>query len=263
MPKKYESFQVIPSSPWPIIIAALSFVFAISIIMLFRNYWLGKYFVVISIITLTIIITQWMKDVIRESRSKKYYSTKIQKGLRIGVGIFLLSELVIFLVFIISFFYSASFYTNTLNKMWPPKHIIPVNPWDIPAINTLILVLSGTSLTWANYELNQNNQNESLNGFKYTIILGMIFTILQVYEYYNTNFNLENGVYAVNFYITTGLHGLHVILGIIFLYICYIRIKSQQYNNNSSKLGIEFASWYWNFIDVIWLILFICFYVIS
>jgi len=185
-----------------------------------------------------------------------------------GMALFILSEVMFFFAFFFAYFKASLMPVDIFNfdtysvlaaGVWPPEGVKTFDPWDIPFMNTLILLLSGTTVTWAHHSLLHNNQKGLIQGLACTVFLGVCFTALQAYEYSHAAFGFTDGIYPSNFYMATGFHGFHVIIGTIFLAVCLVRaIKGQL--TIKGHLGLEFAAWYWHFVDVVWLFLFICVY---
>jgi cytochrome c oxidase subunit 3 len=208
----------------------------------------------------------WWRDVLHEGRVDKAHTAPVQHGLRFGMALFIISEVMFFVAFFWAYFGAAFFPIAPLTDtwaiakgVWPPEGIITFDPFDLPFINTLILLLSGTTLTWAHHALLHGHMNDVIRGLKYTVILGVCFTLLQAYEYSHAAFGLADGKYAATFYLATGFHGLHVIIGTIFLAVMLARAKRGTLTKQN-HLGFEFAAWYWHFVDVVWLFLFIGIY---
>ena len=216
-------------------------------------------------------MASWWSDVIHEGRVDKAHTTVVQKGLSIGMALFILSEIMFFFAFFWSFFKAWLDPVHILDDgvwgselmIWPPKGIETLDAWNIPFMNTLILLLSGTTVTWAHYELLKNNRKGIIKALYCTIGLGILFTLMQIIEYYHATFKLKDGIYPSNFYMATGFHGAHVIIGTIFLIVCLFRAKKGHFDKGNGHLGFEFAAWYWHFVDVVWLFLFIFVYVLS
>ncbi|MGI4775488.1 MAG: cytochrome c oxidase subunit 3, partial [Janthinobacterium lividum] len=205
--------------------------------------------------------------VINEGRSD-HHTEPVRMGLRIGMGLFIISEMMFFFAFFFAYFRSSIFPVGILDGVWvvkdgvwPPPEIQTFDPWDIPFINTLVLLLSGTTVTWAHYAMEENNQKDCITALGITVLLGIFFSLMQAYEYHHASFKLRDGIYAANFYLATGFHGIHVIIGTIFLGVCYLRAKRGDFAENRGHLGFEFAAWYWHFVDVVWLFLFTFVYV--
>ena len=169
---------------------------------------------------------------------------------------FIASEVMFFLAFFWAFF-DASLYPDT--GVWPPAGIETFSAWDIPLINTMILLLSGCTVTWAHAALLKNDRENLIKGLAYTILLGIAFTALQIYEYDHATFKFTDGIYSSTFYLATGFHGFHVFVGTCFLIVCWFRARAGHFTPEH-HFGFEAAAWYWHFVDVVWLFLFICIY---
>ena len=265
---KQHPFHLVELSPWPIL-TSLAMIFVTSgAVMLMHSHKLGIYVTSFGFVSVVLCLYCWWRDVIKEGVIGKHHTESVRTGLRIGMALFIVSELMFFVVFFWSFFKASIFPADifdgiwpTKSGIWPPASIKTFDPWDIPFLNTLVLLLSGTTVTWAHYAIEENNQKDCTTALGFTVILGIFFTLMQAYEYHHAAFKLNDGIYASNFYLATGFHGLHVIIGTIFLTICYFRSKRGDFSNGNSYLGFEFASWYWHFVDVVWLFLFSFVYV--
>lgn len=269
MANKTHPFHLVELSPWPLLIA-ISLLFVTSGgVMFMHHYALGEYILSCGAIATLYFMYSWWRDVINEGKDK-HHTNPVRMGLRIGMALFILSELMFFAAFFSSFFKSFLFPVGVLDGVWvattgawPGGSIETIDPWDIPFLNTLILLLSGTTVTWAHYALEEGNKKDCVTALGYTVLLGILFTLMQAYEYHHAPFGIKDGVYGANFYLATGFHGLHVIIGTIFLAICYFRAKKGDFNYENGHLGFEFAAWYWHFVDVVWLFLFIFVYVLG
>ncbi|MBP7189714.1 MAG: cytochrome c oxidase subunit 3 [Rickettsiaceae bacterium] len=269
--KASHPYHIVDLSPWPIL-TAFSLLFATGGGLLYMHkYTLGHYILPLGIVFLASCMFFWWRDVLKEAKSS-HHTTAVQRGLRIGMALFILSEVMFFFAFFWSFFKARLFPEGILdeagiwiieNGVWPPRGIKLFDPWDIPFMNTLVLLLSGTTVTWAHYSITANDRKNAVKALGYTILLGVFFTSMQAYEYYHAAFKFTDGIYATNFYMATGFHGAHVIIGTIFLFVCYMRTRNGDFDKSSSHLGFEFAAWYWHFVDVIWLFLFIFLYVLG
>lgn len=264
----HHPFHVLPISPLPIVTAFVLLFLAIGIVFFMHHYHAAIYLIFISILGLLMCLYFWWSNVINEGAIGKHHTSHVAFGLKIGMVLFILSEVMFFFVFFASFFNSSIFPAGVLDGVWvtgegvwPPKEIKTIDPWDIPFINTLILLLSGTTATWAHFAVLENNTKDTAKALLITVLLGVAFTALQGYEYFHADFSISSGIYGANFYMATGFHGLHVIIGTIFLFICYLRARRGDFESNKNHLGLEFAVWYWHFIDVIWLFLFIFVYI--
>lgn len=220
----------------------------------------------IGLIMVLSCMYHWWKDVIREGIYDKAHTPVVQNGLRFGMVLFIASEVMFFVAFFWAFFNAAGFPKLPLTEtwaiadgVWPPEGIKTFDAWHLPFLNTLILLLSGTTVTWAHHALLTGNNRDVIRGLWCTVLLGVLFTACQVIEYAHSPFGFKDGIYASTFYLATGFHGLHVLIGTLFLAVCLIR----SYRGTltvKGHLGFEFAAWYWHFVDVVWIFLFIFVY---
>lgn len=256
MNKFFHPFHLVTIRPWPI----LTSLRIINNLIITIN-WFNKinYFYTITIPCTLICSYQWWRDVIRESTYQGFHTIIVYKGIQIGIILFITSEILFFISFFWAFFHSSLSPSIDIGQFWPPKGILPFNPFDIPLINTIILISSGISITWCHHSIISNNINERKIRLIITIILGIYFTILQAFEYFEAPFTISDSIYGSTFFIATGFHGLHVIIGTTFLFICFIRIKKFHFSP-THHFGFEAAAWYWHFVDVVWLFLYISIY---
>ena len=269
--KVSHQYHLVTPSPWPVVVAILAFCTALSLVLFMHNKQYAYLLLPVSTSLLCWFVSHWWRDVIKEGRQESAHTEVVRAGLSYGMLLFILSEIVFFGAFFGSFFKAhldpvAILDANswpTLISHWPPAGIETLDPWNIPFLNTLILLLSGTTVTWAHYSLIKNDQKSLVSSLLITVVLGLIFTSLQVYEYHHATFKFRDGIYPSNFYMATGFHGFHVIIGTVFLAVCYFRAKLGHFVPNRGHLGFEFAAWYWHFVDVVWLFLFVCVYVLG
>nr|YP_010988060.1 cytochrome c oxidase subunit III [Harpegnathos venator]WON66593.1 cytochrome c oxidase subunit III [Harpegnathos venator] len=252
----YHPFHLVTVSPWPLI---MSLCLLNNLIMMIS--WFNKfnYYLSLTIPCSLICMFQWWRDVTRESTFQGFHSLMVYKGLRIGMILFIISEIFFFLSFFWTYFHSSLSPTIEIGQLWPPYGIIPFNPYDIPLMNTIILVSSGLTITWSHHSMFNKNFKESMKSLMITIFLGLYFTSLQAFEYIEAPFTIADSIYGSIFFIATGFHGLHVIIGTLFLIICIIRMNSMHFSS-SHHFGFEAAAWYWHFVDVVWLFLYISIY---
>lgn len=201
----------------------------------------------------------WWRDIIRESTFEGHHTYAVQVGLRYGVILFIISEIMFFVAFFWAFFHSSLAPTIEIGAVWPPKGIAVLNPWEIPFLNTIILLSSGAAVTWAHHALIAGNRQQAIQALIATITLAGIFTGFQAYEYVEAPFTISDGIYGSTFFLSTGFHGFHVIIGTIFLTICLFRVFAHHFTK-LHHFGFEAAAWYWHMVDVIWLFLFVCVY---
>nr|UZT67555.1 cytochrome c oxidase subunit 3 [Paramblynotus sp. ZJUH 20220012] len=246
-------YHLVTFSPWPLLTSMNMMFLLLSIIMMFnyKNY----FFLYINFINILLCSYQWWRDIIRESTFQGLHSLMILNSLKIGMILFIISELLFFISFFWSYFHSALSPNIEIGSIWPPKNIIQFNPYMIPSLNTIILLSSGCTITWCHYSILNNKKLQSMLSLFTTIFLGLIFTMIQFFEYNESMFCMNDSIYGSLFFMTTGFHGLHVIIGSIFLSIILIRIINKHISM-IHHFGFEASSWYWHFVDVIWIIVF-------
>nr|UPU95828.1 cytochrome c oxidase subunit III [Monochroa sp.] len=250
-------FHLVDYSPWPLTgaIGVLSLV--TGMVKWFHNFNMNL--LILGYIITILTMYQWWRDICREGTFQGKHTILVHKGLRWGMILFIISEIFFFLSFFWAFFHSSLSPNIEIGINWPPLNILPFNPFQIPLLNTIILITSGVTVTWAHHALMMNNYSEMTQGLFITICLGIYFTILQAYEYIEAPFTIADSIYGSTFFMATGFHGLHVIIGTIFLSICLIRHLNNHFSNNH-HFGFEAAAWYWHFVDVVWLFLYISIY---
>ena len=259
-------YHLVNPSPFPIAIAFALLMVTSGAVMFFHQYPFGEYLLPVGLILTVTIMVLWWRDVIKEGRVDKAHTEVVRRGLSIGMLLFILSEIMFFFAFFWSFFKASLFPEGILDGewvakagIWPPAGIEVIDPWNIPLLNTLILLLSGTTVTWAHYELLNNNRKEMVKALLCTVLLGVLFTSLQLFEYFHATFKFTGGIYPSNFYMATGFHGFHVLVGSIFLLVCLVRLRNDHFTR-THHIGLEGAIWYWHFVDVVWLFLFVTIY---
>lgn len=215
---------------------------------------------IFALFFLSLNIKRWYYEVITESTFSGFHTIIVQSGLKLGFLLFIVSEIMLFFGFFWAFFHMALSPDMTLGLTWPPIAILVINPLDIPLFNTLLLLLSGFSLTWAHKALVNNMIKDVLDGMIITIWLGSFFLILQIMEYYESTYSFNDSVYGCTFYMLTGLHGMHVFVGVTLIYNCYKRYLCKHFTTKH-HLGFLFAAWYWHFVDIVWILLFLVVYI--
>lgn len=250
-------FHLVDQRPWPLTGAIGAIIIITGLIKWFHQFNNELIFVGILILILTII--QWWRDIIREGTYQGLHTKFVTKGLRWGIILFIISEVFFFISFFWAFFHRRLSPTIELGSLWPPIGILPFNPLQIPLLNTAILLASGVTVTWAHHGLLEDNYNQGLQGLFFTVVLGIYFTVLQAYEYVEAPFTIADSVYGSSFFIATGFHGLHVIIGTTFLLTCLLRHLFLHFSSGH-HFGFEAAAWYWHFVDVVWLFLYVSIY---
>nr|WIL79879.1 cytochrome c oxidase subunit III [Tillus discoidalis]WIL79905.1 cytochrome c oxidase subunit III [Opilo sinensis] len=257
MSNKNHPFHLVDFSPWPILGAFSAMTVMMGLIKWFHLY--NNNLLLLGFVIMSLIMYQWWRDIVREGTFQGLHTFKVTLGLRWGMILFITSEVLFFISFFWGFFHNSLAPAIEIGMNWPPLGIKPFNPIQIPLLNTLILLTSGLTVTWAHHSLMENNYTQTLQGLIFTVVLGFYFTVLQAYEYLEASFTISDAVYGSSFYMATGFHGIHVIIGTTFLLICLIRHYLNHYSN-IHHFGFEAAAWYWHFVDVVWLFLYISIY---
>ena len=271
--KPNHDYHLVSPSPWPIVGAGSAFVLAVGLIMFMKGLdvgglKIGPYIFGAGVIGMLYTMASWWLDVIHEAEYEGYHTRVVQISHRYGMILFISSEVMFFVAWFWAFFDSSLFTGATIDHaryvftggQWPPKGIEVLNPWHFPLFNTLVLLTSGTTVTWAHHSLLNNDRRGLKQGLALTIVLGILFTCVQGWEYAHAPFHFAGNIFGATFFMATGFHGAHVIIGTIFLTVCLVRAFAGQFKPNQ-HLGFEFAAWYWHFVDVVWLFLFSCIYV--
>lgn len=246
-------YNILQPSPWPFLLSINLLSFLVSLVGILSGYNNSILINRISLIMLLYIFYLWLYDIVIESNYVGLHSNIVSRTLIIGFLMFVLTELMLFFSLFWAYFHSA---LNPYNLIWPPIGIDLINPWALPLLNTILLLYSGIIATYAHHSLINKQKQESLLGLILTIILGSIFVILQFIEYKSSSFDITDSVYGSTFFMTTGTHGLHVIIGIMFFVFTIYRI----YNNHIPTLLFDFSMIYYHFVDLVWIALFILIY---
>lgn len=255
--KKLHNFHIVSERPWPIVtsISAIALTHATVMFTQFKE----ATPLLISFLLTSFCSYQWWRDVFRESSIEGSHPKIVLKGIKLGVIFFIASEVLFFFSFFWAFFQRRISPAHELGIIWPPKGLKIFNPLNIPLINTIILLSSGVTVTWAHHSLLKRNFKKRIIGLSFTVLLGVYFTILQGIEYWQAPFSIWDSVCGSTFFIATGFHGLHVIIGTIFLFIRLTQLISLKLCINHI-MRLEAAAWYWHFVDVVWLFLYITIY---
>jgi cytochrome c oxidase subunit 3 len=251
-------WHLVEPSKWPIIgAAALLAVTAGAVISLHGG---GPWLLILGTLGFLATLFGWFREVINEATFQGHHTIPVQIGMRYGMVLFIASEVMFFVAWFWAYFNASLFPTAAIEGQWPPPGITTFDPWELPFLNTLILMLSGVTVTWAHHALLEGNRRDTLRGLALTIALGLTFTAIQGFEYYHAGFSMDGGgIYPTTFFMATGFHGAHVIIGTIFLSVCWWRAWRGDFKPDH-HFGFEAAAWYWHFVDVVWLFLFTCIY---
>nr|YP_010936682.1 cytochrome c oxidase subunit III [Nesidiocoris poppiusi]WKW91652.1 cytochrome c oxidase subunit 3 [Nesidiocoris poppiusi] len=257
MSKHNHPFHLVDYSPWPLTgsIGALTFVSGM-VLFLHKN---NSTMILMGTIIILLTMFQWWRDIVREGTFQGKHTMKVVQGLKLGMILFIISEVLFFTSFFWAFFHSSLSPTVEIGGVWPPKGIISFDPKQIPLLNTMILLCSGISITWAHHSMMSMEYKNTITALVITVTLGIYFSVLQGYEYFEAMFNISDSIYGSCFFMATGFHGLHVLIGTIFIAICLIR-QTLYHFSSDHHFGFEASAWYWHFVDVVWLFLYITIY---
>nr|ABW76492.1 cytochrome c oxidase subunit III [Eclysippe vanelli] len=252
-----QPFHLVDQSPWPLMGATGALGLTVGLVSWFHGHGMTCLFFGVTFIILTMVF--WWRDVIREGTYLGCHTSVVCRGLRYGMLLFILFEVMFFFGFFWAFFHSSLAPTPELGCVWPPIGIFPLNAFAVPLLNTAVLLASGVTVTWAHHAMMEGLREDVIRGLIYTVILGVYFTYLQANEYYEAPFSISDGVYGTTFFVSTGFHGAHVIIGTTFLTVCLFRAYHYHFSS-THHFGFEAAAWYWHFVDVVWIFLYLCIY---
>ncbi|MBX3490489.1 cytochrome c oxidase subunit 3 [Parvibaculum sp.] len=262
---KHHDYHLVDPSAWPIVGAIGAFILAIGAVTWMHGSPAWAMLIGFAIVFYTMF--GWWRDVIREAH-RGDHTPVVQLHLRYGMILFIASEVMFFVAWFWAFFDASLFAGEEIQAArveftggsWPPQGVEVFDPWHLPLINTLILLTSGTTVTWAHHALLHDDRKGLVQGLALTVALGLIFTAVQAYEYQHAAFSFAGSIYGSTFFMATGFHGFHVIVGTIFLIVCLLRAMKGHFTAKQ-HFGFEAAAWYWHFVDVVWIFLFFAIYV--
>ena len=264
---KHHDYHLVDPSPWPVVGSISVLILAIGAVQMLHDS--TPWVMLIGFAGVLYTMLAWWRDVVKEANTGDH-TPVVQLHHRYGMILFIASEVMFFVAWFWAYF-DASLYpgeaiqaarTELTGGVWPPQGIETFDPWHLPLINTLVLLTSGTTVTWAHHAL-QHDDREGLKwGLILTVALGALFTVFQVYEYQHAAFGFSGHIYGATFFMATGFHGFHVLVGTIFLAVCLLRALAGQFSSKQ-HFGFEAAAWYWHFVDVVWLFLFIVIYILG
>lgn len=252
-------FMLVDNSLWPFTTAFSTLSLLLGTVMIIHMKKGGIEIIILSMIIIIISMYLWWKEIIIEGTYKGLHNKEVQKNITIGFILFVISEVFIFFSFFFAYFYNSLIPSIFFGGVWPPIGIETLEASAIPLLNTVILFISGISITASQHFLVAKNRYYAILYLGFTIILGIIFIILQLYEYYNSLFTISDSVFGSSFFLLTGFHGFHVFIGIILIIVSLIRLIKYHYTE-SHYLNATFASIYYHFVDVIWILLFAVLY---
>jgi len=254
-----HAFHLVDTSSLPLLTSIGALSLTTGSVLYFHGYNGGFQSSVFGLTCVLICFFLWWRDVVRESTYEGHHTNIVQLGLRYGMLLFIVSEIMFFFAFFWAFFAAALAPVIEIGSIWPPKGIEPFNPIEVPLLNTLLLLCSGATVTYAHHAITAGNKIEAVFGLILTVVLACLFTTLQGFEYVTAGFTISDGMFGSTFYMATGFHGFHVLVGTIFLFVCLIRLTRDQFSIQH-HFGFEAAAFYWHFVDVVWLFLYIAIY---
>ena len=239
-----HKFHLVDPSPWPFVMSMAALTTTTGGVLYMHSYAMGGFTLAFGIFMILYTMYFWWRDVVRESTYEGHHTHVVQVGLRYGMILFIVSEVMFFFAFFWAFFNASVAPTIEVGSIWPPLGIQTLNAFEVPLLNAVILLLSGATVTWAHHAIVAGNRKEAILGLLFTVMLGVIFTFLQLFEYIDAPFNISDGIYGTTFYLATGFHGFHVLIGTIFLAVCLIRLINHHFTKEH-HFGFEAAAWYW------------------
>ena len=254
-----HQFHLVDPSPWPLLASWGACMFTTGGVLYMHKVIGGWSLFLNGFMLILFVMFVWWRDIVREATYEEHHTFVVQRGLRLGMILFIISEVMFFFAFFWAFFHSSLAPAHNIGGVWPPHAITAMNTYTIPLTNTFILLSSGATVTWAHHAIILNAKRHTIISLIYTLLLATLFTYFQGLEYVSAPFNISDGIYGSCFYLATGFHGFHVFVGTIALVVSFIRIVLN-HSTNTHHFGFESAIWYWHFVDVVWLFLFINIY---
>ncbi len=269
---KPHPYHLVRPSIWPLAGALAAGIAAMGMVLFMHDVKLGDFAVgfkgpLLGLLCILSVMFFWWKDIIFETTKEQVHNGITEVGLRFGMALFIASEVMFFVAFFWAFF-DASLYPGEIHQYlrteftgghWPPKGIHPIDAFDLPFMMTMILLLSGCTVTWAHHAILDGKNKEVILGVGLSALLGFFFLCFQMFEYHHATFAFKDNIFASTFYMATGFHGFHVFVGTVFLFVCWLRARANHFTPKR-HFGFEAAAWYWHFVDVVWLFLFVAVY---
>lgn len=252
-------FHMVEPSPWPLLTSFAVLSMMVGAVLYFNGIANGEMLLTLGFLSTLFSFILWFRDVTTEGTYLGDHTLIVQKGLTMGVALFIVTEVFFFVSIFWAYFHSSLAPTVELGSHWPPAGIEALNPFAIPLLNTILLLSSGATVTYAHHALIQGNRGATILGTAMTIVLAVVFTALQGVEYMDAGFTIADGAYGSCFFFATGFHGFHVIIGTIFIAVAFYRIMAYHLTDHH-HLGFESAILYWHFVDVVWLFLYVSIY---
>lgn len=272
---KNHDYHILDPSPWPLIGSIGAFIIAIGGVVWMQSLkgaeatmgMSGPWVFIIGLAIVLYTMYGWWSDTVKEAHAGDH-TPVVSMHLRYGMIMFIASEVMFFVAWFWAFFDASLFYDEAqqvarvayTGGQWPPAGTTVLDPLHLPLFNTITLLLSGTTVTWAHHALLEGERKGLIWGLTLTIALGLIFAVVQVAEYAIAPFSFSDSIYGATFFMATGFHGFHVFIGVLFLGVCLLRALRGHFSQEK-HFGFEAAAWYWHFVDVVWLFLFVAVYI--
>jgi cytochrome c oxidase subunit 3 len=255
----YHPYHIVEPSPYPYMAALSLLGVTVGAVLWFHSYAYGNILSLISFLFVASIAALWWRDIAREATYQGHHTLVVQRGLKYGMIFFIVSEVWFFIAFFWAFFGCSLAPDISIGGVWPPVGIQVIDPFAVPLLNTAVLLSSGATVTWSHHAMIAGNRKETILALVITVVLAAIFTGLQAMEYLESSFSIADSIYGTVFFLLTGFHGFHVIVGTVFLTVALGRCINHHFTKNHHS-GFEAAIWYWHFVDYVWLGLFISVY---
>jgi cytochrome c oxidase subunit 3 len=253
----HHTYHLVDIRPWPLAGSISAMILTVGLVKWFNKF--DESLLILGLISTSLVIYQWWRDISREGTFQGLHTKIVVNGLRWGVIFFITSEVLFFFSFFWAFFHRRLSPNVDIGRVWPPTGVIVFNPFKVPLLNTIILLSSGATVTWAHHAIIESKLDEAIQSLLLTVLLGIYFSGLQALEYIEATFSIADSVYGSTFFVATGFHGLHVLIGTTFLGVCLYRLFKCHFSNKH-HFGFEAAAWYWHFVDVVWLFLYLTIY---
>nr|AGO44102.1 cytochrome c oxidase subunit III [Haematopinus apri] len=253
----FHPFHLVSPSPWPLLLSISTFSLMVGFYTWMSS--MGSVLMMLGVFSVLLSLFCWLRDVIRESTYQGCHTMRVMKGLRLGIVMFIISEVMFFFSIFFGVFFLSLNPDVVLGSSYPPVGIQPLNYMGVPFLNTMILLSSGVTVTWCHHGIMSGNKHHSVVGLIITVMLGVLFVMFQFEEYYESSYTIADSVCGSLFYMSTGFHGIHVMLGTVMLIVSLVRLMMNHFSS-THNLGFEMSAWYWHFVDVVWLFLFISIY---
>ena len=251
-----HQFHLVDPSPWPLLASLGGFMFTTGMVLYMHRIIGGLVLFSNGFFMILYVMYVWWRDIVREATYEEQHTFIVQRGLRLGMVLFIISEVMFFFAFFWAFFHSSLSPVFNVGGVWPPKSIVAMNTYTIPLTNTFLLLSSGATITWSHHAIVLRAKRQTILSLIYTLVLAVLFTYFQGLEYVSAPFNISDSIYGSCFYMATGFHGFHVFVGTVAIFISFVRIVLN-HSTNTHHFGFESAIWYWHFVDFVWLFLFI------